>query len=585
MFQGIVVPVVSRYDDRGVKKATASLTHLGRSIGGFSHLATAAFAAFGATSVAMFGKSSVHAFIANEKAMISLGQTLKNVGAEFAIQETDAFISKLQLANGITKDQLVPAYQQLVTATGDVYGSQKLLNLALNISAGTTKDIGSVSSALSKAYLGNNTALGKLGVSISKTTLATASYSEIVNLLSKTYQGQAAIAAETYAGKIDRIKVASEEAKVVIGEGLVKAFEILSNDGGTSVDSLTKRIENFSTTLSDTLLGVADLTKSTKGYFDSLGYSDRSTIGGKIVGIGSDLLKGQLFFTEAQKKADKTPLAQLSGLAERGKAIRTAIKQVTGGERSFTDDIKSAYLMNTLEKARLANAIRMKKIADAAAKLALSTKAKEVKDNRTILQIIAQQMAKKAGFTVTTDIASINAVAAANLAMKQKAAAVDEASRLAIENNQKALTAYANGADLAIQNAITNANNLTAAFDAANVSASKIASTVDQIAKKLPGGTGGTTTTNTTGTQMITSNPAYVAPPQIDIGSPSPTLASSSINAPSFRAGGTESAVQNIQVTVQGSVVTQQDLVNAIYDGANAKLKQGAKWFVNAGVA
>jgi hypothetical protein len=62
-------------------------------------------------------------------------------------------------------------------------------------------------------------------------------------------------------------------------------------------------------------------------------------------------------------------------------------------------------------------------------------------------------------------------------------------------------------------------------------------------------------------------------------------LASASINAPSYRAGGTESAVQNIQVTVQGSVVTQQELVNAIYDGANNKLKQGAKWFVNAGVA
>ena len=582
MLQGIVVPIVSRYDDRGVKKATASLGHLGRSIGGFSHLATAAFTAFGATSLAMFGKSSIHAFTQNEKALVSLGQTLKNVGAGFTIEETDAFVSKLQLANGITKDQLVPAYQQLVTATGDVYGSQKLLNLALNISAGTSKDIGTVSSALSKAYLGNNTALGKLGVSISKTTLATASYSEIVNLLSKTYQGQAATAAETYAGKIDRIKVASEEAKVVIGEGLVKAFEILSSDGGASVDSLTAKINNFATTLSDTLIGVADLTKSTKGYFDSLGYSDRSTIGGKILGVGADLLKGQLFMTEAQKKADKSPLSKLGGLAERGKAIRTATKQISGGERSFQDDIKSAYLMNTLAAARLANAIRMKKITDAAAAKLAAAKAKEIKDNRTILQIIADQMAKKAGFTVTTDIASINAVAAANLANKQKAAAVDEASRLAIEENQKALTAYANGSDIAIKNAITNANNLTAAFNAANDAAGKIKGTVDEIVKKLPGGTGATTTTGTTTTGTAAGTP-YVAPPPIDLGSPSPTLASASINAPSYRAGGTESAVQNIQVTVQGSVVTQQELVNAIYNDTNAKLKQGAKWFVNAG--
>ena len=578
MLQGIVVPVVTRYDDRGVKKATASISHLGKSIGGFSHLATAAFAAFGATSIAMFGKNAVDAFAASEKSLVSLGQTLKNVGAGFAIKETDTFLSKLELATGITKEQLIPAYQQLVTATGDIYTSQKLLNLALDVSAGTTKDIGSVSAALSKAYLGNNTALGKLGVSIDKTTLATGDYYKIIDILTKSYQGQASAAAETYAGKMDRIKVAANEAKVIVGEGLVTAFQILSSDGGASVDSLTSKITNFATTLSDTLIGVADLTKSTKGYFDSLGYSDRSTIGGKILGIGSDLLKGQLFMTEAQKKADKTPLSKLGGLAARGKAIRTAVKQVGGGERSFQDDIKQAYLMNTLEKARLADAKRR-------ADLNKKTVAKEIKDNRTILQIIAEQMAKKAGFTVTTDINSINAIAAANLASKQKAAAVDEASRLAIEENQKALTAYANGADIAIKNAINNANNLAKAFDAANTSAGKIGGTVDQLANKLPGGTGGTSATGTPATGApivpIPTNPPYVAPPPIDLGAPTPTL-SSSITAPSYRAGGSESAIANVVVNVQGSVVSQDELVNAVMAGANAKLRAGAKFFASA---
>jgi len=55
-------------------------------------------------------------------------------------------------------------YQTLAIATKDASESQKLLNVALDISAATGKDLQSVTGASSKAYLGNNTALSKLGV-------------------------------------------------------------------------------------------------------------------------------------------------------------------------------------------------------------------------------------------------------------------------------------------------------------------------------------------------------------------------------------------------------------------------------------
>jgi hypothetical protein len=87
------------------------------------------------------------------------------------------------------------------------------LQLALDISASTGKDLGSVTSALSKAYLGNNTALSKLGVGISKADLKAKSFQEITAELSKTFAGSATASANTFQGSIDKLGVASANVK------------------------------------------------------------------------------------------------------------------------------------------------------------------------------------------------------------------------------------------------------------------------------------------------------------------------------------------------------------------------------------
>ena len=134
-------------------------------------LAGALGLAFGGQAILAYGKKAVKAAAEDEKAQKQLALALKNVGLGRDAASSEAYIQRLQSEFGILDDKLRPAYQTLAVATGNTAEAQRLLNLSLDIAASTGKDLGSVTSALSRAYLGNNTALSKLGVGISKADL------------------------------------------------------------------------------------------------------------------------------------------------------------------------------------------------------------------------------------------------------------------------------------------------------------------------------------------------------------------------------------------------------------------------------
>ena len=79
-----------------------------------------------------------------------------------------AFIQNLQNTTGVLDDQLRPAFTTLVNATLDAKKAQELLSVALDTSAGTGTDLQSVTDALAKAALGENTAIGKLQIGLKK---------------------------------------------------------------------------------------------------------------------------------------------------------------------------------------------------------------------------------------------------------------------------------------------------------------------------------------------------------------------------------------------------------------------------------
>ena len=151
------------------------------------------------------------------------------------IKATEDMILKTSLATGVADDKLRPAFQRLAVSTKDTTKAQELLNLALDISKGRGIELETVANALGRAQDGNTTALGRLGLGLSKSELATLSFTDVQQKLADLYGGAAAANAETFQGKIDRLKIGFDEAKESLGVALlpqVEKFITYLNDTG-----------------------------------------------------------------------------------------------------------------------------------------------------------------------------------------------------------------------------------------------------------------------------------------------------------------------------------------------------------------
>ena len=249
----IYYDIITEYNGKGAKTAATSFGSLD-SLG--KKLAKTLATTFSVVAIERFGKASLDAFTKDQKALTLLNQSLLNLGQGFEAPGVGDFIKNLSLATGAAKESLIPAFQLLDRYTMDVGKSQTLLQLAMDISAGTGKDLTSVSTALGKAYGGQTTALGRLGVGLTKVQLANKDFSATQGILTAMFKGEAAAAADTYQGRLDRMNVAFTEMKVTIGEGLVTAFETLAGSGG-SIDKAISAISNLGYGFSGFLQSVA----------------------------------------------------------------------------------------------------------------------------------------------------------------------------------------------------------------------------------------------------------------------------------------------------------------------------------------
>ena len=184
----IEIPIITTLKDKGLKDARKGLNSL-------SKAAKTLGIAYGAFEAIKFSKNAVKAFAEDQKAAGALSKTLENLGQSYAIISTAGFIQKLQNTTGILDDELRPAFVQLVNSTLDAKKAQDLLSIALDVSAGTTKDLQTVSVALSKAAIGEKAAIGKLGVGLNAAQLKTMSLADITDYLTKKFDGQASLAA------------------------------------------------------------------------------------------------------------------------------------------------------------------------------------------------------------------------------------------------------------------------------------------------------------------------------------------------------------------------------------------------------
>jgi hypothetical protein len=221
-------PIVTTFDDKAVGKADKAFSALGKKFA----------AIFSVGAVIKFGKDSVKAFQDAEKEANLLRAQLESINLGFASPFVNQYIDNLALLSGISGGVLTDAFNSLSQATQDVTTAQKLLNTSLDIAAGTGKDLRTVTSALQRAYLGETTALAKLRIGYTTADLKARDFDEVLAELQNKFQGSSAKAADTLAGKMARLTESVEQAQEAFGEGLVKGLQ----DSQVEIDQLQQDV-------------------------------------------------------------------------------------------------------------------------------------------------------------------------------------------------------------------------------------------------------------------------------------------------------------------------------------------------------
>jgi hypothetical protein len=272
----------SKADTRGFKKAetaAAKLTKQVRSLGsaiGLS-LGTAAFVSF--------GKALVKAFTDAEKSNTQLANSVKNLGLAFGQANIVSFLDKISASSGIAGEILNESFQGLLTTTGSILKSQELLQLALDVSAGSGKSLVTVSNDLGQAFVGNTRGLRKYNLGLTQAQLKTASFLDLQTKLNKQFSGSNQAFLLTYAGKLQVLTEAAGNAQEIIGKGLVDALT-LAGGKDTDIEDVGNAMAGLAEYTADTVRGLGVISS----YITSIDSKFSGGFLGKLISGSYDLV-------------------------------------------------------------------------------------------------------------------------------------------------------------------------------------------------------------------------------------------------------------------------------------------------------
>jgi len=252
----LVVGIAAEYKGApAFKKALTDTEKLTKSVKG---LAKGYVGLLGAQKALRYGMQSVKAFAQDDLAAQQLAKTVGNLGLAYEATNVEKFIQGLEKTFHIADDVLRPAFSRLIQVTGSYTKSKELLTTALNASAGAGVDLGTTVQDLAQAYVGNLRGLRKYNLGLTQAELATMSFQEIQDKLNTTFAGQAALAADSYAYKLEALAIASNNAKEIIGRGLTQA--IADAFGTGSIDRAVTNIEKMAQVVADIVAGLGTMT-------------------------------------------------------------------------------------------------------------------------------------------------------------------------------------------------------------------------------------------------------------------------------------------------------------------------------------
>jgi len=373
--------------------------------------------------------NSAKAFAEDEKAAAMLANTLKNLGLQTFTASIEAMIDKTQLATGVLDEQLRPAFTKLVTSTGDAIKAQELLKLALDVSAGSTVDLVTVSSDIANVVAGNNKGLKKYALGLTQLQLKTMSATDVQKKFLEVYGGASEAASKTFAVSLNRIKAAAEMARESLGKGLIDGLMIAT--GSQNIDELQQKILDFGKSAGNAFKTLGTIVRDNLGLLKSLAITFAAiwTAGKVIAGI-TTVQK----FIKALTASYKILRATAIGAAIAEMAVLNPIGAIAYGATLVAAISAATIGINKLEDA-FGNA------ADAADKLAqprqyggvyadLYLKQKAAAEQKAIQDKIKKE--KAAAAAIAAAKAKADKLAAANKAKLEKASAVFDLQNIQI---------------------------------------------------------------------------------------------------------------------------------------------------------
>jgi len=361
----LAIRIASIFDNKGLKNAEKGIKGLQGSV---KKLAGAAGIGLSTASAINFGKNAVKAFAENEKSAKRLAGVVRNLGLSFETPLIEKNLDSISAKFGYQGEVLRDAYQKLIGATGSVTKSNDLLNLSLDVSAGSSVDLVTVNQDLAAAYLGNTKGLGKYNLGLTKSELKTLKFDDAVSLLAKNFKGAGENELETFSGKMRVLGEAADTAQENIGKGLVDALSLLSGEGNT-IQPLADSMADFGTYVGDAILGTGlliDKLNNIPGVGNGNAVSKNSFFMFPSTGALAILKKGLDYVskTGAEYSALINPTTQgylgsmpvgiyptPAQIAARKKADADAAKRQKDIARSQTKQLEDARKKAALEKA------------------------------------------------------------------------------------------------------------------------------------------------------------------------------------------------------------------------------------------
>jgi len=332
------IKIASTADTRGFKKAESAATKLNKTLRNLG-------LALGTTALVSYGKAAVKAFAADEAAANRLATAVDNLGLSFSQVQVATFIDNLERSAAIADDVLRPAFQGLLTTTGSLTQSQKLLNDAIQISRASGVDLATVANDLGKGYVGITRGLIKYNTGLTRAEITTKSFNEILGIMLARSAGSAQAYLETTSYKMEVLTTATGRAQETIGKGLVDALARVG--GGTEASDAAKAIDNIAKATSGVIVALGTaigfIEKFRKGYTNLLAGGDVNAMleAPKPSTNRSKSPAGTAQRTAQQRAAEATAAKRAKELA----ALQT--KQVKA-QKALTDEQKK---QNALKKA------------------------------------------------------------------------------------------------------------------------------------------------------------------------------------------------------------------------------------------